>query len=144
VRVTSDPVVHLADQIGRLLTRSNRAALYDGLTESVDGVTATTYPVLSGLARTGPTSVTRLAAVVGMDRTVVTKYAAQLHDAGLLSRTTGTDRRSTELHLTDAGTAAVAVMRARLHDVLRAATGEWAHRDVEHLATLLERLLGAL
>ena len=143
--MTTDPVPPLADHLGRLLTRSNRAVLYDDLTDHVDGVTATTYPVLSGLARTGPTTVTRLAEIIGMDRTVVTKYAAQLADAGLLRKSVrDDDRRASDLELTDAGTRTVAVLRRRLHRVLREATAAWPPDDVAQLATLLDRLLTSL
>jgi DNA-binding MarR family transcriptional regulator len=138
-------VEHLAEQLGRLLVRSNRAVLYDDLTDAVDGVTATTYPVLSGVARIGPTSVTRLAEEIGMDRTVVTRYVTQLEAAGLLTRTPSPDdRRSSAVALSADGARAVQAMRSRLHDALRAATSSWPATDVTALGELLDRLMSGL
>lgn len=51
----------------------------------MDGIDTTAYPVLSGLARLGPTTATQLAATIGVDRTVTTRYASRLEAAGLLS-----------------------------------------------------------
>lgn len=38
----------------------------------------TTYPVLSGLGRLGPTTATHLASVIGVDRSATTRYASKL------------------------------------------------------------------
>ena len=140
-----DAVSLLADELGRILTRSNRAVLYDEITDAVDGVTATTYPVLSGLARTGPVTVTVLAEAIGMDRTVVTKYVGHLVDAGLIAKAADADDgRSRRLELTTSGRATIDVMRSRLHRVLRRATDDWPAADVTRLAELLGRLTDSI
>lgn len=139
---STSAVTQLADQLGRLLVRANREALYNRLTDGVDGVTPTTYPVLSGIARGGPTTVTHLATLIGLDRTVVTRYVTTLADAGLVSRTTDPgDKRATTVALTDVGRAAVQKMRQRLHRTLAEATDDWAAGDVDALGELLGRLV---
>lgn len=45
----------VTDAVGRLIRRSARAGLYRELTAGLDpAVNEATYPVISGLARTGP------------------------------------------------------------------------------------------
>jgi DNA-binding MarR family transcriptional regulator len=106
---------------------------------------ATKAPTLSLRTRTGPTSVTRLAADIGMDRTVVTRYVTQLEAAGLLHRTpSADDRRATAVALTAWGPRAVHAMRCRLHEALRDATSSWPAADVATLGTLLDRLMDGL
>lgn len=52
----------VAEALGQLLRRGARTRLYSGLTEGLgEAVDEVTYPVLSGLARTGPSSAAELA-----------------------------------------------------------------------------------
>jgi len=127
-------------QLGRLLLRSTRTYLYDQLVTGVDGVDATTYPVLSGLARVGPTTATELAAAIGLDRTATTRYASRLQDAGLLRRAAdGLDRRAIRLELTQAGYQAIATMRRSLSQVFDDMLSTWSRTEAEQFATSLER-----
>jgi len=127
-------------QLGRLLLRSTRTYLYDQLVTGVDGVDATTYPVLSGLARVGPTTATELAAAIGLDRTATTRYASRLQDAGLLRRAADDlDRRAIRLELTQAGHQAIATMRRSLSQVFDDMLSTWPRTEAEQFATALER-----
>jgi DNA-binding MarR family transcriptional regulator len=95
--------------LGRLLLRSTRQYLYQRLVDGVEGLDVTTYPVLSGLARLGPTTATHLASVIGVDRSATTRYASKLERAGLVYRQVDpNDARATQLALTPAGPTAVA------------------------------------
>jgi DNA-binding MarR family transcriptional regulator len=126
--------------LGRLLLRGNRMYLYERLVEGIDGVDATTYPVLSGVARTGPTSATRLASAIGLDRTATTRYATRLESAGLLRRTPDPDdARATHLELTGEGRAAVAAARDALGSAFAELMADWAEADAECFAAGLER-----
>ena len=126
--------------LGRLLLRGTRMYLYDRLVDCVDGVDATTYPVLSGLARGGPTSATRLAATIGLDRTATTRYASRLESAGLLRRAPDPeDARATQLELTSAGRAAVAAMRGTLTEVFDDLLDSWSGPEADQFAAALER-----
>src|SRR5438093_1162313 len=95
----------IADALGALLKRGTRAQLYERLTAGLgEAVDKTTYPVLSGLARTGPCSAADLAGEIGLDRSGVTRRATRLEEAGLLRREPDPDdRRATLLALTETG-----------------------------------------
>ncbi len=135
----------IAAQLGVLLTRSTRQTLYQRLVDEVDGVDVATYPVISGLARTGPTTATRLAATIGVDRSATTRYASKLEAAGLISRTVDPeDARATQLALTPAGEHAVAVMRGQLAAAIDDAVSTWPAGDALAFATLLERFTDSL
>ena len=59
----------IAESIGLLIQPGARAGLYAKLVEDVaDGLDENAYPVLSGLARTGPGNAAELAAVIGLDQ----------------------------------------------------------------------------
>jgi DNA-binding MarR family transcriptional regulator len=134
------PGMRVEAALGRLLLRGTRMYLYDQLVDGVDGVDTTTYPVLSGLARTGPTSATRLAAAIGLDRTATTRYATRLESTGLLRRVPDPeDARTTQLELTPAGVAAVAATRRTLGAAFEDMLTGWAEPEAEQFATALER-----
>jgi len=139
------PAEEIAAAFGALLLRGNRAHLYDRLTEDVAGVDSTTYPVLSGLDRAGSATATRLAEIIGLDRTVTTRYAARLAELGLVARTADPhDARAVHLTLTVQGRAAVATMRAALVSTLAVATAGWPADELESFAVSLRRLVDAL
>jgi DNA-binding MarR family transcriptional regulator len=126
--------------LSMLTLRATRNVLYDRLVDDIDGVDATTYPLLSGLARFGPMSATRLAEALGFDRTVTTRYASRLEAAGLLERSDdATDRRATVLLLTPAGRAAAGIARRRLTATIDEVLGGWTKREGERFAVALEK-----
>ncbi|MFE4540028.1 MarR family winged helix-turn-helix transcriptional regulator [Streptomyces scopuliridis] len=106
----------VAGAIAVLMQRGTRAQLYGILVEGVGpAINETTYPVLSGLARTGPRSAAVLATEIGIDRSVTSRHASRLEAAGLLRREPDpSDRRATLLVLTPDGERVVEVMRRRL------------------------------
>lgn len=117
----------IADALGLLLKRTTRARLYQQLTEGLgEGVDELTYPVLSGLARTGPRSAADLAQEVGLDRSNVTRRASRLETAGLLRREPDpADRRATLLVLTEHGEQTVQATRDRLTDRITSTLSTW-------------------
>ncbi|MEU6775099.1 MarR family transcriptional regulator [Streptomyces sp. NPDC046759] len=133
----------IADALGALLRRSTRARLYarltDGLGEAVD---ETTYPVLSGLARTGPCSAADLAGEIGLDRSGVTRRATRLEEAGLLRREPDPDdRRATLLALTETGQQAVKATRQRLATLIEASLASWPPEEAQSFARQLHRFV---
>ncbi|GAA2747089.1 MarR family winged helix-turn-helix transcriptional regulator [Kitasatospora cinereorecta] len=133
----------IAEALGLLLRRDTRARLYarltDGLGEAVDDLT---YPVLSGLARIGPSSAADLGREIGLDRTTVTRRADRLEQAGLLQRRPDpADGRATLLALTGEGTHLVAVTRQRLADAIEASLAAWPSADAEAFARYLRRFV---
>ncbi|MFD8749724.1 MarR family winged helix-turn-helix transcriptional regulator [Kitasatospora sp. NPDC059577] len=133
----------IADALGLLLRRSTRAHLYttltDGLGEAVDDLT---YPVLSGLARTGSCSAADLGREIGLDRTTVTRRADRLERAGLLQRRPDpADGRATLLALTDDGRAVIGATRQRLATGIEDSLAAWPEADARDFARLLRRFV---
>jgi DNA-binding MarR family transcriptional regulator len=140
-----DPGARVGTQLGRLLLRTNRSVLYGSLVDGITGVDETTYPVLSGLARVGPTTATDLSSAVGLDRSAVTRYLSRLESAGLVVRSAdGTDARATRVDLTPKGRRTVDAMRRRLDDTLDDILNTWSEVDAERFAVAFERFVTAL
>lgn len=131
----------VADAFGLLLRRTTRARLYKKLTAGVhDGLDESTYPVLSGLARFGPLSAAQLAEEIGIDRSVASRHASRLEDAGLLRREPDpSDRRAVLLTLTDPGRQAVKEMRRRLANAFEAYLATWPRAEAQSFAASLRR-----
>lgn len=133
----------VAQALGRLLRRSARSWLYAGLSEGLgEGIDEITYPVLSGLARTGPRSAADLAWEVGLDRSGVSRRAGRLEAAGLLRRDPDpVDGRAVLLVLTDRGTEAVELLRERLVQRIEEALAEWPPDEARIFAAGLRRFV---
>ncbi|MEE4422447.1 MULTISPECIES: MarR family winged helix-turn-helix transcriptional regulator [Streptomyces] len=131
----------IADALGILLRRTTRTKLHRKLTEGMGpALDELTYPVLSGLARTGPCSAADLAPEVGLDRSGVTRRASRLEDAGLIRREPDpADRRAYLLVLTEQGQLTVAELRARLANHIMASLSSWPPGEVEAFARYLRR-----
>jgi DNA-binding MarR family transcriptional regulator len=135
----------IAAVFGPLLLRQTRAQLYGRMTQGVVGVDESTYPVLSGLARSGSTTASRLAEQIGLDRTVTTRHATRLEQAGLIARAPDpADARATVLTLTPQGRDAVTTMRTRLQQVIDDALSAWTPAEAESFARNLRQLVTAL
>ena len=136
----ASPGDRVADQLGRLLLRSTRQHLYQRLVDGIDGLDVTTYPVLSGLGRLGPTTATHLASVIGVDRSATTRYASKLEASGLVHRTVDPgDARATRLALTPAGMTALAATRRALSSAMDDALSDWPAAEARAFAAALER-----
>lgn len=133
----------IADALGDLLKRTLRAGLYRALTEDLgEAVDEVTYPVLSGLARTGPRSAADLAADVGLDRSGVSRRASRLEAAGLVRREQDpTDRRAVLLTLTPRGARTVEIMRQRLASRIEASLDSWPPEEARSFAAHLRRFV---
>ncbi len=133
----------VADALGVLLQRNFRTQLYAVLVDGVhDAVDAASYPVLSGVARLQPVTAAALGSAVGLDRSVVSRRAAALTDAGLLDNLADPDdRRANLLSLSPAGDTVVAALRERLVNVLDDRLNSWPTRDRAQFAALLNRFV---
>jgi DNA-binding MarR family transcriptional regulator len=130
----------VAEALGILLLRSTRAGLYRHLTEGL-GLDEAAYPVLSGLARTGPRSAAALASEVGLDRSGVSRHATRLEAAGLVRRRPDpSDGRAALLTLTEQGEHVVATMRTRLAGRMALALTDWPPGEAAAFARGLRRL----
>lgn len=133
----------IADALGMLLRRSTRLKLHQALTAGMgEAVDELTYPVLSGLERTGPRSAADLAPEIGLDRSGVTRRASRLEEAGLVRREPDpTDRRATLLALTDAGQRTVRTLRERLSARITADLASWPTDEAATFARSLHRFV---
>ena len=133
----------VADALGVLLQRSFRTELYAVLVDGVhDAVDAASYPVLSGVARRQPVTAAALGGVVGLDRSVVSRRAAALTDAGLLHNLADPDdRRANLLLLSPTGKTVVAALRQRLVNVLDDRLSSWPPHERTQFAALLTRFV---
>ncbi|MER8161158.1 MarR family transcriptional regulator [Streptomyces sp. NPDC094472] len=133
----------IADALGTLLRRSTREQIYRRLTEGLgEAVDEVTYPVLSGLARTGPRSAAGLADEIGLDRSGVTRRATRLEEAGLLHREPDPgDRRATLLALTETGRQAIETTRQRLAAHIEDSLASWPPSEARTFARQLHRFV---
>lgn len=131
----------VADALGLLLRRTTRSRIYTALTADLgEAVDETTYPVLSGLARTGPRSAADLAPDVGVDRSVVTRRASRLEKAGLIRREQDTaDQRATLLVLTSRGEEVVDELRRRLAARISESLSGWPPEEARIFARYFHR-----
>jgi DNA-binding MarR family transcriptional regulator len=132
----------LAQALGDLLQRSNRARLYDGmLARAPEGIDEHNYPVLSGLARVGPSTAARLATEVGLDRSRVSRHADGFEAIGWLKREADpADARGTLLILTPAGHAVIAALRDSLANHLGHLVADWPPGLAESMVDGIRRL----
>ena len=133
----------IADALGLLLRRSTRVHLYAHLTEGLgEAVDELTYPVLSGLARTGPCSAADLGREVGLDRSTVTRRADRLEQAALLERQPDpADGRATLLALTPEGHTTVSATRQRLAASIESSLASWPQADAQTFARQLRQFV---
>ncbi len=91
---------------------------------------ATQFSVLAALAQTGPLPVSRLAGILGLERTTLTRVAGVMERDGRLSSTQGKDERLRMLDLTDKGkhvlAAALPAWRRVQNDVAQG--GQYANK----------------
>lgn len=142
--MTTDETTTIADALGAVLRRDFRSGLYEYLTANLHAaVDASTYPILSGLDRAGSASAATLGQHVGLDRSVVSRRASRLVEAGLVSSTPDPgDARASLLALEPVGTQIVATMRIRLIDALNQHLSSWGDADRRDFARLLDRFAG--
>ncbi|MFE3329629.1 MarR family winged helix-turn-helix transcriptional regulator [Streptomyces sp. NPDC059176] len=141
--MTNDVGNEIADALAVLLKRSTRLKLYRALTTGLgEAVDELTYPVLSGLARSGPCSAAGLALDVGLDRSGVTRRASRLEEAGLVRREPDPlDRRATLLALTDDGRRTVGILRKRLSAHIETSLASWPADEAATFARHLQRFV---
>jgi DNA-binding MarR family transcriptional regulator len=101
--------------------------------------------LLFPLVRLGPLRQSALAELVHADPSTVSRHVAALVDQGLVRRVADeTDGRASRLVVTDAGHAALDVLRSEREAHLARVTAEWDAADLTALTTLFGRLLDDL
>jgi DNA-binding MarR family transcriptional regulator len=98
------------------------------------------FPLLVLTQRRGPLAIGELADRVGRDYTTVSRQVAKLESLGLVVRGTAkTDRRVTQVSVTDRGEAMSAVLDAARERLAREALAGWSEAELRDLARLLRR-----
>lgn len=137
----------IAAALGTLLNRRTRVGLYREITTAaaLPAVDPTTYPLLSGIHRLGPATASSLAQSIGLERSVLSRYADRLEAAGLVHRVPDpADRRAHLLTLTAQGRSAAQRLHALLAEQIATRTAHWPRHEVENFAAGLERFIADL
>ncbi|KJE21164.1 transcriptional regulator, MarR family [Frankia torreyi] len=139
----SEDGARLAAALGMLLARPTRMRLFGDLLAAGDvNLDEATYPVLNGLARTGPTTARKLSTEIGIDRSVVSRHSDRLEALGLLRRSADPDdARATRLTLTDEGHAAIERLRGRLAGAFQRRLDAWPAEDARAFVAGMERFV---
>lgn len=98
------------------------------------------FPLLVLIQRRGPLAIGELADRVGRDYTTVSRQVAKLESLGLAVRREGrTDRRVTEVAISDQGQTMSHTLDAARERLARLALAGWSEDDLEDLTRLLRR-----
>ena len=97
--------------------------------------------VLGLLSRVGPTHASGVAEALVVDRSVVSRQAAQLLDLGLIEvQTDPSDGRARFLAVTPLAERKLAAMRSGNKALVRRRLGTWPEEDLRQFAALIARL----
>jgi DNA-binding MarR family transcriptional regulator len=103
------------------------------------------FGVLDAVEERGPSTVTELAAVLGVDQPRASRLAARAVDEGLLVRQADPgDGRRTPLSLTVLGKRHLDVIHEARQQVFAQAMADWPAEDRETFAHLLTKFIAAL
>ncbi|RRO83468.1 MarR family transcriptional regulator [Corynebacterium bovis] len=146
-------VLHVNTEIGtrievglrELLRRDTRERLYlSALDRHQDVLDAVRYPALAGIYWYGPINAAGLGRRLGLDRTVVSRYAAVLEKSGRVRREPDpSDKRASLLSVTDDGRAIMEDIRRHLATVITDSVSDWPEGLALAFAEGLERFASA-
>lgn len=131
---SQDTATRLRIVVGKLSRRLGAPGAGSGFTPSQ-------LSVLGTLTRQGPLRLSELAAVEGINPTMLSRIVGKLDDAGMITRRADdADRRAANVEITERGTAAFAAIRARRTAVLAAGLAELSPAHSDALAEALDAL----
>jgi len=134
----SDAIGHLETEMAVLARRLEQAARRSATRFRLDRAG---YLLARTIETEGPTSVNRLAQLLGLDGSTVTRQVATLTEKGFVTRRQDpSDGRSIVLTLTATGRREMEALRTARRRRLDETVADWPAEDVQTLATLLERL----
>jgi len=103
------------------------------------------YVILRYLQQGGPQNVSAIAARLNLDGSTVTRQVTALQEAGLIERKQDPrDGRGTVVAPTEMGLKQVDAVAAARRAVYDRVLADWTTEDRQQLATMLERLTGAM
>ncbi|WP_018157321.1 MarR family winged helix-turn-helix transcriptional regulator [Demetria terragena] len=140
--VDADRADALAHRVIRII--KTMRSLRQHLPKPAVGVDHATYPALFVLSN-GPARTSALAEAIDSDISTVSRQVGQLLDSGLASRASDPDDgRAHLVHITDAGRAAVELVRTQRAEWFRDRLQDWSPAEVDDLTRALERFHHAL
>jgi DNA-binding MarR family transcriptional regulator len=110
-----------------------------------DVIDYSAFPILKLLCHQGPSRLSSVAQVLGLDASTVSRHVKQLEDRGLLERTDDPDdRRASRIDVSDLGRSTLNDAFALRRQVISAALEEWSPEERDTLQGLVQRLVEAL
>ncbi|HWR09719.1 MarR family winged helix-turn-helix transcriptional regulator [Sporomusa sp.] len=127
------------------IRRASRAVtdFYEKMLEP-SGIKITQYSLLRHLEETEPVTISKLAALMRIDRTTLNRNMKPLNEAGLIEVNSGQDPRSKEVALTKAGKLVLTnatVLWDQAQASLQEYLGEYDSRHFNHLIAKMEALV---
>jgi DNA-binding MarR family transcriptional regulator len=110
-----------------------------------DLIEYSSFPILKLLCHQGPSRLSALAQVLGLDASTVSRHVKQLEDRGLLARTDDPDdRRASRVDISARGRSILDDAFAARRGLITDALDDWSDEEREMLRSLLHRLVGTL
>lgn len=136
--VATDPLDRIECALTVLVRRAQRISWQrPGEQQSLERAA---YAILGRLYDEGPSRLSALAAVFGLDLSTVSRQVQALRSAGLVTRTVDpSDRRASLLDLTAEGRDELLRVRRLRRAVVHELLAEWPEQDQSTFAELLER-----
>src|SRR3954451_15115341 len=110
-----------------------------------DVIDYSAVPLLKVLMHQGPTRLSTLAQILGLDASTVSRHARQLEDRGLLERTGDPDDgRASRVAVSEKGNTCLAKGFETRRQLLTHALDDWTEEERDTLRELLHRLVQTL
>lgn len=137
---TSAAIASVEAQFGMLFNRA-RSSMRDRAARVHPDLQIGSYMILSTLARRGPTHAGAIAEMLAMDKSIVSRQAKQLEEAGLLIRTQDQkDKRATFFDISEHARERLGEVQRKDQSALHEQLGAWSISDLNRLAELLARV----
>jgi DNA-binding MarR family transcriptional regulator len=134
-----DAIRSLGDSFERLVTAARRSIRVSaaGIAEDLQPAA---WPVFREIVRNERIQATSIVAILGMDKSAVSRHVKELRGLGLIEATRDeADARAVWISPTDAGRARIGEVFAAQQRRLREQLETWPEEDVERFAELLAR-----
>jgi DNA-binding MarR family transcriptional regulator len=110
-----------------------------------DAIDYSAFPILKLLSHQGPTRLSTLAQVLGLDASTVSRHARQLEDRGLLERTGDPDDgRASRVAISETGNDCLKRAFESRRQLMSTAMDGWTDDERDTLRDLLHRLVESL
>ena len=110
-----------------------------------DVIDYSAFPILKLLCHQGPSRLSGIAQLLGLDASTVSRHVKQLEDRGLLARTDDPDdRRASRVDISDLGRSTLDEAFAVRRQVISAALDDFSPQERDTLQGLVQRLVESL